>query len=60
MTMKIVSVSELQKHASRLVREVEQGGVEYHISVRGRLTGVVLRKAPPRAQPAIIQPLKRR
>jgi len=44
MTTETVGIRELQQHSSRLVREVEQGGVEYRISVQGRDTGVVLAK----------------
>jgi len=44
MTTETVGIRELQQHSSRLVREVEQGDVEYRISVQGRDTGVVLTK----------------
>ncbi|MCL2781763.1 MAG: type II toxin-antitoxin system Phd/YefM family antitoxin [Actinomycetia bacterium] len=38
----VIGVRELQQHASRLIREVEQGRAEYRITVQGRDTGVIL------------------
>jgi len=44
-----VGVRELQQHSSRLVRDVEQGVAEYHVSIQGRDTGVMLTKVQPTA-----------
>jgi len=38
-----VGIRELQQHASQLVRDVENG-IEYHITVQGRDTDVMLTK----------------
>lgn len=40
---------ELQQHASRLVRAVEQGQAEYRVTVQGRDTGVTLARSGRRA-----------
>jgi len=45
MTVSTVGIRELQQHSSSLVRDVEQGNVEYRITVQGRDTGVMLTKA---------------
>jgi len=60
MTTETVGIRELQQHSSRLVREVEQGGVEYRISVQGRDTGVMLTKAPVIVKGVTIAEAKRR
>jgi len=40
-----IGIRELQQHASRLVREVEQGQAEYRVTVQGRDTGVTLARS---------------
>ena len=46
MVTETIGVRELQQHASRVVRDVEQGRAEYRITVQGRDTGVVVTSAP--------------
>lgn len=42
-----IGLRDLQQHASKYVRAVEQGEAEYRVTVHGRDTGVVLTKAAP-------------
>lgn len=42
-----IGIRELQQRASMLVRNVEQGEVDYRITVQGRDTGVRLTKEKP-------------
>lgn len=46
MVTETIGIRELQQHASKLVRDVEQGRAEYRITVQGRDTGVMVTSAP--------------
>ncbi|MCL2803772.1 MAG: type II toxin-antitoxin system prevent-host-death family antitoxin [Micrococcales bacterium] len=53
-----IGIRELQQHASRLVRAVEQGQAEYRVTVQGRDTGVTLSRSTGQAaaSPVILAP----
>jgi len=50
MTIVDIGVRELQRDTSRVIRDVEETGTAYRITIQGRPTSVLLERSP--AQPA--------